>query len=155
MGFSLNPKHIEDKLAIFCLCCSMSLVYLVSNIIPSRTMPSFFLTYISYIYPVMVSNVELHQVKDLGKLCTPCLKKQDFRLPQWVSSAKKFVLSLVIHQFAYYFENQALCLTDSFFPFVPSVWLKQVPAFQMVLCLVRHGNFITMSGLCKFLNGTI
>jgi len=62
----------------------------------------FFLTYISCIYPVMVPNVELHQVKDLGRLCTACLKKQDFHLPQRVSS-KKFVLSLVICQFTYYF----------------------------------------------------
>lgn len=46
--------------------------------------------------PVMVPNVELHQVKDLGRLCTVCLKKQDFRILQLVSSSKKFVLALIL-----------------------------------------------------------
>ena len=52
----------------------------------------------------MVPNVELPQVKDLGRLCRAWLKKQDFRIPQLVSSLKKFVLALVLCWF-YSFEN--------------------------------------------------
>ncbi|KAF2591970.1 hypothetical protein F2Q70_00038777 [Brassica cretica] len=34
----------------------------------------------------MVPNVELPQVKDLGRLCRAWLKKQDFRIPQLILS---------------------------------------------------------------------
>ncbi|KAF3574725.1 hypothetical protein F2Q69_00059088 [Brassica cretica] len=34
----------------------------------------------------MVPNVELPQVKDLGRFCRAWLKKQDFRIPQLILS---------------------------------------------------------------------
>lgn len=64
----------------------------------------------------MVPNVEPHQVKDLGRLCTACLKKQDFRLPQWVSSSKKFILAPVLCQLDI-ISKTGLCLAYSFSSF--------------------------------------
>ena len=45
----------------------------------------------------MVPNVELHLVKDLGRLCTAWLQKQDFPIPQLVTFSKKsFVSPLLV-----------------------------------------------------------
>lgn len=63
----------------------------------------------------LVTDAELHQVKDLGRLCTVWLKKQDFHIPQLVSSSRSLFLLWFFASFV--FSKTRLCVFLIPYPF--------------------------------------